>query len=140
MYGRFPELFVLLRNSELFFLAIWLRNHQNQNNLGDCHNDEAVDALKSIMEPAQTPQNERPCGNDDFHFLTVICLNSEYQLSGNQNQHKPYGSNKARGHQHGCNLRIRSICGQLGSTIVYNTHGSFQCLAQLDKIGSDGGG
>lgn len=56
MYGRFPELFVLLRNSELFFLAIWLRNHQNQNNLSDCHNDEAVDALKSIMEPAQTPQ------------------------------------------------------------------------------------
>ena len=76
---------VLLRNSEFFFLICRLRYCQNQNNLGDCHNNEVVDALKSIVEPAQTPQNERPGGNDDFHFLTVICLDSGYQPSENQN-------------------------------------------------------
>lgn len=106
--------------------------------MSDCHNDEAVDALKSIVEPAQAPQNERPGGNDDFHFLIVIGLNLDYQLSENQNQHKTHGGNEAGGHQHGCKLRIRNVCGQLGSTVVQNTHGSFQCLAQLDEIGSDG--
>ena len=48
----FLNYLVLLRNSELYFLICRLRNRQNQNNLGDCHNDEAVDALKSIVEPA----------------------------------------------------------------------------------------
>ena len=81
----FLNYLVLLRNSEFIFPICRLRNRNNQNNLGDCHNDEAVDALKSIVEPAQTPQNERPGGNDDFHFLTVICLDSGYQPPENQN-------------------------------------------------------
>ena len=79
------SLSVLLWYFKLFFLICRLRYCQNQNNLGNCHNDETVDALKSIMEPAQAPQNERPCGNDDFHFLTVSCLDSGYQPSENQN-------------------------------------------------------
>ena len=48
----FLNYLVLLRNSEFIFPICRLRNRNNQDNLGDCHNDEAVDALKSIVEPA----------------------------------------------------------------------------------------
>ena len=81
----FLNYLVFLRNPEFFFLVCRLRNRQNQNNLSDCHNDETIDALKSIVEPAQAPQNERPGGNDNFHFFAVIFLDSDYQLSENQN-------------------------------------------------------